>query len=194
MPYVVPFPITTPTFMNRFSVELGSVQTLNPSPDGITPTTITNWVVIPALGDYNQGSGLDLLSGIYTVPTTGLYHIFATVKTHYIPAGGSFSYGPGSDGMDLQLCSLTQPSVPLLSATFFSNTYAGIGGPSNNLNLLTQCTATLAGDLSLTAGNQYVLQVVNPFIDATQVFLENGVFAPGLSGGAFCRWSMRQFA
>jgi hypothetical protein len=175
-------------------VEIGSVQTLDSSPSGITPTTITNWVVIPALGDYNQSVGLDLTTGIYTVPTTGLYHIFATVKTHYIPANGSFSYGPSSDGMDLQLCSLAQPSVPLIFATFFSNTYAGVGGPSNNLNLLTQCSATLAGDLSLIAGNQYVLQVVNPFIDATQVFLENGVFSSGLSGGAFCRWSLRQFA
>jgi hypothetical protein len=173
-------------------VELGSVQALDFSPSGVTPTTITNWVVFPALGDYNQSVGLDLSSGIYTVPTTGLYHIFATVKTHYVPVDGSFSYG-GSDGMGLQLCSLTQPSVPLIFAAFFSNTYAGVGGPANDSNLLTQCSATLAGDLSLTAGNQYVLQVVNPFIDATQVFLENGVIS-GSSHGAFCRWSLRQFA
>jgi hypothetical protein len=83
-------------------------------------------------------------------------------------------------------------SPTLITVCFFSNSFAGVGGPGNNSGEDTYATATLSGDLFLTAGSQYQLQVSNPFIDLTIVgTLVNGdlpVVDP------YCRWSMQQFA
>jgi hypothetical protein len=80
----------------------------------------------------------------------------------------------------------------LITAYFFSNAYAGVGGPNNNVGIDTYDTATIAGDLFLTAGTSYELQVYNPFIDATVVtLLANGTLP---ATGVYCRWSINQFA
>jgi hypothetical protein len=44
------------------------------------------------MGDYNQGGGLNLSSGIFTVPATGYYHVFATIAVNYQPINGPTSY------------------------------------------------------------------------------------------------------
>jgi hypothetical protein len=113
-----------------------------------------------------------------------LYHIFATVIAQYTPTNGAASYNTQNTPMSLQfyLLNTTSP-VPILSATYFSNSYAGVGGPTNDTNLVTYDTAAIAGNLQLPAGNQYAIQVVNPFIDSTSVEIQAG-----------SRWSMRQFA
>jgi hypothetical protein len=82
-------------------------------------------------------------------------------------------------------------SNALLAASFFSYSYAGVGGPGNNNGIVTYDTATLSGDLLLQVGVIHQLEIINPFIDSTPVFIMTGALG---SFGAFTRWSMRQFA
>jgi hypothetical protein len=176
---------------NQFSVETGNTQSLAFSPSGAIATTITGWVVNSSLGDYNQGLGLSLASGVYTVPVTGLYHVLANVSVLYTPTNGTNSYNSQGTPMSLQFYLYGSSTTTLLSANFFSNSYAGVGGASNLTSLTTGAGATLAGDLSLIGGASYALQVINPFIDTTEVDILSG--GPSASS-VYCRWSMRQFA
>jgi hypothetical protein len=67
-----------------------------------------------------------------------------------------------------------------------------VGGNENSTGVNTYDTATIAADLFLTTGNQYELQVYNPFVDSTVVTLLSSLTPP--ITGVFCRWSMHQFA
>jgi hypothetical protein len=167
---------------NQFSVETSTSQLLNSSSSGATSTTLNEWTLVLS-EDYIEGSGFDLTTGIYTVPANGYYHVFATVVVQYTPTNGAASYNVQNTPMALQFYLNTTPSIPILSSSYFSNSYAGVGGTTNGTGLVTYDTASVAGSLQLIAGNQYALQVVNPFIDGTSVSVQSG-----------SRWSMRQFA
>jgi hypothetical protein len=173
-------------------VEVGSTQSLGFTPLVASPTTITNWIVNSDLGDYVEGAGLNLITGVYTIPATGLYHILASISVNYTPTNGALAYNTLQTPMSLQFYLYGSTTTSLLSASFFSNAYAGLGGNMNLTDLDTYVGATLAGDLSLTAGNQYALQVINPFVNTTPVVILSG--GSPVSGGAYSRWSMRQFA
>jgi hypothetical protein len=179
-----------PTSNNFFSVELGLQQSLNHTPSGATVSTILSWMVDSPIGDYNysQGGGLNLTNGIYTVPATGLYHVFGMASVTYYPATTE-SYNIQGTPMALQFGLVTGSTGPLLYSGFFSNSFASVGGFFNGNSVTARTTATLAGDVFLTAGGQYSLQVINPFIDTTNVTLLSRT-----SAGSFCRWAMRQFA
>jgi hypothetical protein len=177
---------SVPTFSNLFSVELGSQQSLPFSSTIPLGTTLVNWVVNPALGDYYQGVGLDLATGVYNVPDTGLYHVFITICTNFQPGNASASYNSLNVPMSAYLFQYGGSGYPLLYANFLSNAYSSVGGATNSIGLYSYATATMVGDLSLTAGVPYAVQVVNPFIDS-QSFVH-------VIPGSFTRWSMRQFA
>jgi hypothetical protein len=187
-------------FTNQFSVQLAypPAQSLSTGTTGTTgstevATTITNWFVNAALGDYNQGGGLNLSSGIYTVPVSGYYHVFATISVTYDPQNASTSYGGQLSTNAMQLVFAPSSGMPfLITAYFFSTPYAAVGGFNNNTGINTYDTATLASDLYLTAGDQYEMQVYNPFLDSTVVTLLANGTTP--ITGVFCRWSMHQFA
>jgi hypothetical protein len=156
-------------------VQLTAPQALAPG----VATNITNWVVV-APSDYIQDPGFDASTGIYTALTNGLYHIFVTMMIQYTPTNGAASYNPANNPLLMQLNRL-DIEIPII-ATQFSNSNAGVGGPTNGTNLVTYDTATMVGSLSLN-GQTFMLQVISPFIDNTPIYAMPG-----------SRWSMRQFA
>jgi hypothetical protein len=185
--------VNTPPFTEQFSVETNMTQLPNFNSEGNAVNIILNWTAAQQNGDYIQTSNLDLTSGTYIPPITAYYHVFATISLNYNPLVGAASYNVQNTPMTLRfnLQEEAPGSNALLSASFFGYSYAGVGGPGNNNGILTYDTATLSGDVLLQVGNIYWLEIVNPFIDDTPVFLmtgENGIF------GAYTRWSMCQFA
>jgi hypothetical protein len=130
-------------------------------------------------------------TGIYTIPVTGYYHVYATISLFYTPLAGAASYNNINNfPMTLRFLQIGQ-QFALLAASFFSYSYAGVGGPGNNNGVITYDTATLSGDVLLYDGTGYQLEILNPFVDATVVSLMTGGLG---SFGAYTRWSMRQFA
>ena len=104
------------------------------------------------------------------------------MTVQYTPANGAASYNSINNPLLLQL-NRGGFEIPII-ATQFSNNYAGVGGSTNSINLVTYDTATMVGDLQFSfVGNQFILQVQNPFIDNTPIYVMPG-----------SRWSMRQFA
>jgi hypothetical protein len=160
---------------------LNAPQALASDPSGAISTTITNWTDLGP-SDYIQDPGFDASTGVYTVSSAGIYHIFVTMTVQYTPTNGAASYNSLNNPLLLQL-NRGGFEVPII-ATQFSNNYAGVGGSTNSINLVTYDTATMVGDLAFTfVGNQFILQVQNPFIDNTPIYVMPG-----------SRWSMRQFA
>jgi hypothetical protein len=134
-----------------------------------------------------------LTAGTYTAPTNGYYHVFATIAVNYTPANGATSYAGNLSTNPMYAVFVSTAGSPfLITACFFSNSYAGVGGPSNSTGIDTYDTATIAGDLFLTAGTSYEIRVYNPFVDATVVTLLGNGTLPAT--GVYCRWSIDQFA